>query len=210
MSNIRVLLVDDHPIVRTGIRNLLDESVGIEVVGEASRGSQVVDLVRELEPHVLVLDMELPDIPGTEVVDQIRSENLPVRILVLSGYAEPVFIRALLNQGISGYLIKDEALDEIEDAVRGVARGEKGWFSQKVSARITEILTNEEHGGEMMTGREKDVLNELSKGKSNQEIGDALGISDKTVEKHMEAIFNKLGMHSRVEAAVWGVEHGYG
>lgn len=210
MPNIRVLLVDDHPIVRTGIRNLLDKAVGIEVAGEASLGEEALRLVRELRPHVLVLDMELPDISGVEVLRRLRAEDLPVRILVLSGYADPVWIRALMGQGISGYLVKDEALDEIENAVRGVAQGEQGWFSRQISARMSEILSEPEPAEQALTTREADVLNELSKGRSNQEIAQALGISEKTVEKHMESIFRKLEVHSRVEAAVWGLEHGYG
>lgn len=204
MAKIRVLIADDHPIVRKGIRDLLDPSVGIEVVGEASDGAQAVQMAADMLPDVLLLDMELPDESGVEVLKKIIEADLPVRVLGLSSYDDREYISELLALGASGYLIKDEVPDTIVEAVRGVARGEKGWVSRKVAAQLSQILQDNKESSDL-TPREMEVLQLVVGGKTNGEIGVALGISEKTVEKHMDSIFKKLKVVSRVEAAVLAV-----
>lgn len=209
MAPIRVVVVEDHPIVREGLRRLLNDAVGIEVVGEARRGAEALALARDLRPDVLLLDLELPGSSGLQVIEQLRYEDLPVRVLVLSAHDSIAFVRAVIRLGVYGYLLKEEELDKIVAAVRGVARGERNWFSRRIAARIPEAARRPLYGLESLTGRERDVLRELAQAKSNQEIAEALNISPKTVEKHVEAIFEKLEFVSRVEAAVLAVEQGF-
>lgn len=205
MTDIRVLIADDHPIVCKGIRDLLNAAVGIKVIGIANSGRQALEMIQESAPDVLLLDMEMPDLSGVEVVKQITAQSIPVRVLGLSSYDDREYISQLLGLGAAGYLIKDEVPDTIVEAVRGVARGETGWVSRKVAARLSQILANDPGSGKDLTPRELDVLRLVVDGKTNAEIGMGLGISEKTVEKHLDSIFRKLGVVSRVEAAVMAV-----
>jgi DNA-binding NarL/FixJ family response regulator len=131
-GSIRVILADDHPVMRAGIRSLLNAKKNIQVIGEASNGQEAVDLVRNLQPDVLVLDIEMPVLDGIEVARLLNKVPGHTNILVLSSYAERDYIRTVLEQGVSGYLIKDEAPGRIVEAVRRVADGDKGWFSERV------------------------------------------------------------------------------
>lgn len=205
MTDIRVLIADDHPIVCKGIRDLLNAAVGIKVIGIANSGRQALEMIQKSAPDVLLLDMEMPDLSGVEVVKQITAQSVPVRVLGLSSYDDREYISQLLGLGAAGYLIKDEVPDTIVEAVRGVARGETGWVSRKVAARLSQILVNDPGSGKDLTPRELDVLRLVVDGKTNAEIGMGLGISEKTVEKHLDSIFRKLGVVSRVEAAVMAV-----
>jgi DNA-binding NarL/FixJ family response regulator len=210
MPPTKVLLVDDHPIVRTGIRNLLERSIEINVVGEASDGFEALKLVEELSPDVVLLDMEMPGMNGSEVAIRLKQAGSSVKILALSAHEDKQYIRELLANGASGYLVKDEAPEAIIEAVRGVARGEQGWVSRKIAAKMTVWMSEDnpaEHMG--LTPREVQVLKWVVNGKTNQEIGLELGISEKTVEKHLEGVFSKLGVASRVEAAVHAVREGW-
>jgi len=208
MSPIRVVLADDHPVVRAGIRNLLEKVVDIEVVGEASTGQEALNLVDNVRPDVLLLDMELPDIKGTEVAQRLQSSKSPVKILALSAYDDGVYIRELLELGAAGYLIKEEAPETIVEAVRGVAYGEQGWVSRRIAAQMVSWVRGDEREGLKLTAREMEVLKHVVEGNTNQNIAAKLGISEKTIEKYMEAIFAKLGVASRVEAAVYAVREG--
>jgi len=208
MATIRVVLADDHPVVRSGIRSMLEKAPDIDIVGEANNGAEALRLVQELAPHVLLLDMEMPGLTGAEVARQLKASGSPVRVLALSAYDDKHYIMGLLAAGAAGYLTKEEAPEAIIDAVRGVSYGEQGWISRRVAERMT-AWTLEEPDKTTLTHRELDVLRWVVDGKTNQEIGAVLGISDKTVEKHLEAIFKKLGVASRVEAAVRAVKEGW-
>ena len=131
-KSIRVVLADDHPVMRAGIRSLLTAKKDILVVGEASNGLEAIDLVKTLKPEVLVLDIEMPVMDGIEATRLLRRAGVTTCILVLSSYAERDYIRLVLEQGVSGYLIKDEAPGRIVEAVRRVASGDQGWFSERV------------------------------------------------------------------------------
>ncbi len=141
-GSIRVILADDHPVMRAGIRSLLIAKKNIQVVGEASNGQEAVDLVRNLKPDVLVLDIEMPVLDGIEVARLLNKTQGRTNILVLSSYAERDYIRTVLEEGVSGYLIKDEAPGRIVEAVRRVADGEKGWFSERVMPLVDEALNS--------------------------------------------------------------------
>jgi DNA-binding NarL/FixJ family response regulator len=209
MSPTTVLLVDDHPVVRAGIRNLLEKAMDITVVGEASDGEEALRLVEGLKPDVLLLDMEMPGLNGNEVAQRLQKSGSPVRILALSAHDDKQYIQELLANGAAGYLVKEEVPEAIIEAVRGVSRGEQGWVSRRVAAQMSSWMrgTDKQHNG--LTAREVEVLQSVVMGKTNQEIGLSLGISEKTVEKHLEGIFSKLGVASRVEAAVHAVREGW-
>ncbi len=204
MEAIKVVIADDHPIVCKGIRELLNEAAGIKVVGEAPTGKDALRMVQELNPDILILDIQMPDINGVEVINRIVDNSLPVKVLGLSSFDDRQYISQLLTMGASGYLIKDEMPEYIVEAVRGVARGEKGWVSRKVAAILGNMLDGKGDHSDL-TSREMDVLRLVTDGKTNAEIGLKLGISEKTVEKHLDMIFRKLDVVSRVEAAVKAV-----
>jgi DNA-binding NarL/FixJ family response regulator len=208
MSDIRVLIVDDHPVVRRGLRDVLQDAVGIKVIGEAATGTEAIELIRSQEPDVALLDMKLPDISGVETIKRVKESGSSTRILGLSSYEDREFISELLNQGASGYLLKEEAPEYIVEAVRGVANGEQGWLSRKVAALLSQMLLMEEQGGSDLTPRELKVLSLLVEGQTNDQIGITLGISVKTVENHLHSIFRKMNVASRVEAAVRAVREG--
>lgn len=208
MAPIRVVLADDHPVVRTGIRNLLGRSPDIQVVGEASNGPEALQMCDELRPDVLLLDMEMPGLKGVEVAQRLRSLESSVRILALSAYDDKQYILELLESGAAGYLTKEEAPETIIDAIRGVSQGEQGWVSRRVAAQMSVWMREEEPDSSRLTHREMEVLRLVVEGKTNQGIGLNLGISEKTVEKYLEAVFAKLGVTSRVEAAVYAVREG--
>jgi two-component system, NarL family, response regulator DegU len=206
MDKIRVIVADDHPIVRGGIKDILERADDIVVVGEASTGREALDLVSTLTPDILLLDMELPDIKGIEVARQLKERESPVKILVLSAHDDPVYIHELLESGAMGYLVKDEVPHVILDAVRGVAHGEQGWVSRSVAAKMVSWVRGEEDESKAkFTHREMEVLRLVTEGKTNQNIAVLLGISEKTVEKYLYAIFQKLGVSSRTEAAVYAI-----
>jgi two-component system nitrate/nitrite response regulator NarL len=206
MSDIRVLIVDDHPITCKGIRDLLEPAIGISVAGEAHTGAEALKMIEALKPNVVLLDMKLPDMNGVEIIKKAYKTGTNARILGLSSYNDREFISELLTFGASGYLLKDEVPEEIINAVRGVAGGESGWVSRKVAALLSQILVREQEGGTDLTSRELEVLSLVVDGKTNNQIGLSLGISSKTVEKHLHAIFRKMGVVSRVEAAILAVQ----
>jgi DNA-binding NarL/FixJ family response regulator len=206
--SIRVVLVDDHPITRAGIKRFLDRAVDVEVVGEASTGEQALELVEQLSPDVLLLDMELPDLKGVTVAKRLKESGSPVHILALSTYNNKQYIFGLLSIGAAGYLTKEEVPETILEAVRGVARGEQGWVSRKVAAVMSTWAQADASQPSDLTDREMQVLRGVVDGKTNQEIGLDLGISQKTVEKHLESVYSKMNVASRVEAAVMAVRQG--
>lgn len=205
MANIRVVIADDHPVARAGIRKFLEKEPDIQVVAEASSGEEAIKLVVELSPDILLLDMELPGMRGTEVARKLKEMKSPVKVLALSTYDNRQYILGLLASGAAGYLIKEEVPETIIEAVRGVARGEQGWVSRRVAAKMTVWMQSESTKEGELTEREVEVLRLVVAGKTNQEIGFTLGISPRTVEKHVDSLYTKLGVSSRVEAAVFAV-----
>lgn len=207
---IRVLLVDDHPVVRSGIRTLLSQARDIVVVGESGDGLHAVKAITDLEPDVVLLDMEMPGISGVEVARQIRERDLPVKILALSAYDDERYIEGLLETGASGYLTKEEPPEAIIGAVRGVARGEEGWLSRRVTAKVVRQTRSglRANQAETLSPREIDVLRLLAQGGTNGQMATDLGIAERTVRFHLHNIYDKLGLKGRGEAIVWAVRNG--
>ncbi len=202
MDPVRVLVVEDHPIVRSGILLSLSQYDSIKVVGQAKNGLEVADLVQEFSPDVLLLDMELPGMSGLEVARQLHAQNPDVKILALSGHDDRSYVQGILDEGACGYLTKEETGDLLVHAILGVSQGEKGWFSQRINSLIANWTDIKVTLFDRLSPREKDVLVRLTDGKSNHQIAMDLGISSKTVEKYLYSLYEKLGVSSRVEAAV--------
>jgi len=203
--SIRVILAEDHPVVRSGVKNILNTAMDIEVVGEAGDGQEAFQLVQEQQPDVLLLDMELPVLDGVALTEKLREQESEVKILVLSSYNDREYIMEMLALGVSGYLIKDEVPQNILNAIRGVSQGEEGWVSREVSALLGKISSQDQET-DQLTPRETEVLGLVVDGQTNREIAFNLDISEKTVEKHLHNVFKKLDVSSRVEAAVLAVE----
>jgi DNA-binding NarL/FixJ family response regulator len=207
---IRVVIADDHPIVRNGLRAILDRSNLIRVVGEAEDGLQTLKLVDDLDPDVLLLDMEMPGLNGLDVTKQLQGRN-QVKILALSAYDDDHYVNGLLAYGAEGYLTKEEASHAIVDAVRGVAEGKVGWFSRRVMAKFI----NRRRAGlpddplSELTDREADVLRMLARGATNALMAAELGIAERTVRFHLHNVYDKLNLRGRGEAIVWAVKNGY-
>ena len=202
---IRVLLADDHPALRVGLRVLLDRLPDIQVVGEAEDGETALDAIIETTPDVAVLDCQLPKRSGSAVAQQIRSAELPTRVLALSAYSDDRYVHEMLSAGAVGYVLKEEAPETIAQAVRAAARGE-AYFSPAVSAQAEAWSRGELPAG--LTERELEVLQLLAAGLSNKEIAQSLSVSVRTANFHVGNILHKLDAISRVEAVVWAKDHG--
>jgi DNA-binding NarL/FixJ family response regulator len=205
---LRVVLTDDHPVVRSGIRALLEQAPDITVVGEADNGTDALRLVAALQPDVLLLDVQMPGLDGVEVARQLKASGSPTFVLALSAYDDEHFIRELLACGAAGYLTKDEAPDAIVEAVRGVARGEEGWFSRRAAARLAAWSRSDNAGQPRLTEREADVLRLLSRGWSNNQIAEELFVTERTVRFHLRNIYDKIEVNSRGEAIAWALREG--
>lgn len=208
MCSIKVILADDHPVLRKGIRTILEMEGDIKVVAEASDGEETIQRVKELNPDVLVLDVSMPKKNGVEVVKELSAADVPMNVLVLSAYDDENFIMEMVAAGAAGYLLKREALDAIVEAVRGVAAGETGWFSRAI---ISKMLAAQKASREVsLSEREKQILHSLALGWTNAMIGESLGISERTVRYHLRNIYDKIGVDSRGMAIAWGIRHGFG
>jgi two-component system nitrate/nitrite response regulator NarL len=206
---IHVLLADDHPAMRIGLRVLLDQASDIKVIAETGDGKETLAQIEALQPDVVILDCQLPKLSGIEVAAKVKQQNLPVRLLALSAHDNPKYQWGMLEMGAAGYLLKDEAPTEIVAAVRAVAQGQQLWkaeqftrarhWQQEVQARWLDL-----------TEQERKVLTFIASGKSNKEISQELNITARTVEFHVSNILNKLGVTSRVEAAIWLKTYGLG
>ncbi len=204
----RVVLADDHDVVRQGLKRLLDRAPEIEVVGEASDGIEAIKFVRELQPDVLLLDIEMPYMDGIEVARRLQELNIAVRILVLSAYDDREYIRALLDIGVSGYLVKGEAPGKIVEAVRGVAEGQKGWVSPQVRKKL-EKMQDPVYKQQVLTRRDIDILRLIASGKSDHAIARQMDMSDDECVETLRALFEKIGVQSRREAIDRSVEEGW-
>ncbi len=205
MAGITVLLADDHPTLRLGLRVLLDREPDIAVVAEAENGEEALAKVLAHRPDVAVLDCQLPGLAGPEVAREIRQRGLPTRVLALSAYRYEHYIRGMLEAGAVGYLLKEEAPEAIVEAVRAAVQG-RGYFSPGVADLVQAIL--EGKGPAPLTEREQEVLRLMAEGLSNKEIAARLGCSERTVAFHVGNILQKLGAVSRTEAVVKAKERG--
>jgi len=199
--SIRVLLADDHPIVRSGIRNELAHYPDIEVIGEAIDGNEALSLTDKLQPDVLLLDLNMPGPKATQIIRTLKTSSNPPRILVLTAYSDSGTILGMLTAGVHGYLLKDEEPGMIIEGIRAVVQG-KIWLSNVITQSLVGQTVKEESNPphEMLSQRELDVLRLIAQGGSNQRIATELSISSRTVRFHVENILSKLNVSNRTEA----------
>jgi DNA-binding NarL/FixJ family response regulator len=204
--SIRVLLADDHPALRVGLRVLLDHAPDVEVVGEAEAGDAALRAVEALLPHVAVLDCQLPGTDGVSVARALREGGVPVRVVALSAYDDDAFLAGMHEAGALGYLLKNEAPGRIVAAVRSAARGEPFWSEGQLE-RVRRWRAEVAQLRGSLTPRERQVLALVAEGLTNREIALRLEVTPRTADFHVSNVLRKLDVASRVEAAVWAKEH---
>lgn len=202
---IRVVIADDHPVVRTGLRGMLETQTDIEVVGEAENGKQAVSLAGRLEPDVVLMDLQMPVLDGVSATEQICARLSHTHVLVVTTYDTDADITRAIGAGAIGYLLKDAPRDDLFDAIRAASRGESV-LTPSVASRVMEIMRSPDP--ETLSGREVEVLTEVAEGKSNKEIAKVLFISEATVKTHLIHIFSKLGVDDRTAAVTVALERG--
>jgi DNA-binding NarL/FixJ family response regulator len=210
---IRVLLADDHAVVRKGIWQFLEEAGDIEVIAEAGDGAEAVRLVETLQPEVAVLDIRMPEVTGVEATRHIKKHFPDVRVLILTSYDDDPYVFALLQAGADGYVLKTANSDELVRAVRTVHQGESALSPEIASKVVRQAMTGRPEGAtgqvETLTERELDVLRLAAQGLTNRAIGHKLGISHRTVQGHLQSIYGKLGVNSRTEAVTEALRRGW-
>ncbi len=210
MKKTRILLADDHGVVRKGLRFLLESEPGLEVVGEAADGRQAVNLAAELKPDVVVMDIAMPRLNGIEATRQVVRDRPEVSVIILSMYSDEEYLVRTLTAGAKGYLLKDSAEDELVRAIQSVSQG-KPYFSPSISkALLEDYLRHLQQRGltdsyDLLTDREKEVLQLLAVGKTNKEIATILDLSPYTVETHRNHIMQKLDLHNTAEIVLYAV-----
>ncbi len=212
---IRVVIADDHAIFRQGTRELLAREADIQVVGEAANGEEAVRVVSEQKPDVAILDISMPVLNGIDATRQIKRETPETRILILTAYDYDEYVIAMLDAGAAGYILKTANYAEVASAVRSVYEGE-AVLDPAVARKVWSHFTARSSGGrigggsaEALSERELQVLLHAAEGASNKEIALALGVSWRTIQTHLRSIFTKLGVASRTEAVVKGLQEGW-
>jgi two-component system, NarL family, response regulator LiaR len=206
MSPIRVLITDDHGVVRQGLRMFLSLDPDIEVVGEAANGQEAVAMARELQPDVVLMDLLMPLMDGIEATRVIRSELSEVEVLALTSVLEDASVTGAIKVGAIGYLLKDTDAEELHRAIRGAAEGRVQLAPEAAARLIREVRAPE--SPEELTERETEVLKLLARGQANKQIASELFVEEKTVKAHVSSIFRKLGVRSRTQAALYAVRTG--
>jgi two-component system, NarL family, response regulator NreC len=208
MKPIRILLADDHAVVRQGFKMILDAQADMEIVGEAGNGREAVDLVEKLKPDVVVMDVAMPELNGIEATRRVTDLSPHTRIIALSMHKDSVYVREVLRAGARGYLLKDSGAVDLVSAVRAVARGE-GYLSPAVSnAVLDDYRRHVTNPIDLLTSREREVLQMLAEGKTNKEIATVLNLSVYTVDAHRGRIMEKLNLHSINELVRFAVRNG--
>lgn len=210
--SIRILLADDHKITRQGLRSLLEKQPDMEVVAEAEEGRTAVRLVRELLPDVVIMDVTMPDLNGIEATRQIIGKFGDIKIIALSMHSDTLFVSEMLKSGASGYLLKDCAFEELARAIRTVVAN-KTYLSPSISGVVVDdylhrLSKADFSGSEILTNREREVLQLIAEGKSTKQTALKLHISAKTIETHRRQLMNKLDIHTVAELTKYAIRKG--
>jgi DNA-binding NarL/FixJ family response regulator len=208
MTALRILIADDHSVVRAGLRSLLESHPGWEVCAEAADGREAVDKAAKLKPHVAVLDIGMPLLNGVDAARRIRKSSPETEVLILTMHESENLVQQVIEAGARGYILKDDA-DRILIAAVDAVRNHKPYFSTRVSPASDSVDSSEPHKSSRsrLTAREREILQLLAEGKSNKEIAALLGISVNTAEAHRANIMLKLGFHSITELVVYAVRN---
>src|SRR5215469_6900212 len=214
-EKIRVVIADDHPIVRTGLRLMLGMEEGIELVGEAADGVAAIHLISSLQPDVVLMDLRMPALDGLEAIERIRVEWPQIAIIVLTTYDEDDLMLRSLQAGVRGYLLKDSGLETVLQAIESAARGEmlvQPEMMKRILDRATRQVAPPSHARENsdfnLTAREREVLAGIASGERSKEVGARLGITRRTVESYLNSIYTKLNVDSRAAAVAIAIERG--
>ncbi|MEU9182424.1 response regulator transcription factor [Streptomyces sp. NPDC048550] len=205
---IRVLLVDDHQVVRRGLRTFLEVQDDIEVVGEAADGEEGVARAEELRPDVILMDIKMPGTDGIEALRRLRAQANPARVLIVTSFTEQRTVVPALRAGAAGYVYKDIDPDALAGAIRSVHAGHVLLQPEVAEALLSQEEQPSSSRGGSLTEREREVLSLIADGRSNREIARALVLSEKTVKTHVSNILMKLDLSDRTQAALWAVRHG--
>lgn len=212
MANIRIMIVDDHEVVRSGLKAILEPEDDLEVVGEASSGSEAVEKMARLDPSLVLMDVRMEEMSGIEACRLIKSSHPQVNVLMLTSFGEEEAVMASIMAGASAYLLKNVGRTELIRAIRGVAGGQNlldPAVTKRVMERLAQLTVKEEEREVAgLSGREKEVLALVARGSTNKEIAGKLVISEHTARNHLSRILDKLGLTRRSEAAVFAAEHG--
>jgi two-component system, NarL family, response regulator LiaR len=210
----RIMIADDHAMLREGMRNLLEQEKDFELVGEAADGEEAVQMAGELKPDIVIMDIVMPRLSGVEATRLIRQKSPGTAVLILTAYSDIRYIIGLLEAGACGYLLKNSPGKDVVRAIRAVRAGESV-LDPEVTRKLVQRLASlsrgadEREAGGQLTSREIEILKWASRGLSNKEISEKLFISLRTVKAHMTNIFNKLGCSSRTDAIIKGLKQGY-
>ncbi|MEN9933570.1 MAG: putative transcriptional regulatory protein YxjL [Chloroflexota bacterium] len=207
-ESVRVLVVDDHPIVRQGLRALIAATPGLVPVGEAGDGDEAVRLAAAAQPDVIVMDLVMPGSDGVAAIGELKSLCPDTRVLVFTGYADDEKVLGAIRMGALGYLLKDSSPQDVLRAIREVARGEASLHPAVARRLIHELNQDQGPHGEPLTERELEVLRLVAHGLSNQEIADRCTISERTVRTHVSSILSKLHLSSRTQATLYALRQG--
>ena len=208
----RIILADDHNIVRQGLRSLIEQELGMEVVGEADNGRRTVELARNLKPDLIIMDVSMPGLNGIEATRRITSDHPDIKVLGLSMHADKRFVAGILKAGASGYLLKDCAFDEMAGAIFAVANGgtylSPGVAGAVVQDYISRLPDHDESASAVLTPREREVLQLLAEGHPTRIIAHRLNLSVKTIETHRRQLMEKLDAHSIAELTKYAIREG--
>lgn len=209
MRSIRLLLADDHPVFCAGLRTHMNSLPDVHVVGEAHDGIEAVRMALEHRPDVMLLDMEMPGLSGLRVAQRLSIEAPQIAVIILTAYADEDYVYGALQHGAAGFLIKEEPLSSIVEAVRGAARGETGWLSRRVAALPRSPSKGRFSLYHTLSDREREVARLIALGHSNEEIGEMVNITESTVKKHANNVYSKLGLINRAQCVAWMWKHGH-
>ncbi|MFC1925270.1 response regulator [Chloroflexota bacterium] len=210
--NIKILIADDHPTFREGLCRFLEEEVDMEIVATPENGEEAVKLAKELQPDVAIIDVAMPKLNGIEAARQIKASHPGIAILMVSAYNYEAYVRAALQAGVEGYVLKSAPIDELVSAIRLVHVGEAVFNMKAASKILRQLVTSEGKERRDLEGlhsRELEILKRVAEGKSNRDIASELFLSERTVQTHMINIFRKLKVNSRTEAVLRALKEGW-